>query len=954
MTDDSLDEILTANDTWGDVPPFVPSDRKAESRSASQFRMDAARLATSDDPLLERGTLGAYQLHRKIGRGGMGTVYAGFDPLNERPVAIKILHATFINDDVLQRRFQREARLLSEVDSIYVTRLYEIAEADGCCFLVQELVEGQSLAERIKANGPLTESDAIGIVIDVASALVELHQRGIVHRDVKPENILLCQQQPEAACSYHAKLTDLGIARQEAAQESLALTSAQSMLGTPLYMSPEHFYGGTHVSSQSDLYSLGATLFHALTGRPPFQADTALALADAHRHAPPPNPQSINRKLSDGVCEVIRKSMQKRPDLRYASADEFLTDLLHLQRGEATSIALHPLLPKTRSGRLVEFRFSWELESSPEELWPYVSNTERLNRAINLPAMTFTHQRTESGQNRRMAEFRLAGMRMQWQEHMYEWIEGHRMCILREFERGPIHWLTSTVELNRRADGGTTLVHSFKANSRHLPGLLFIKFQLQVITRRALDRVYRRIDRFAGGRLSSESLVDAFEDSVTMNRGAGRRLDQIVDRLLQRRLNPQVVQRLADYVRSASEQDLGRIRPRAIAQSFQLPTESVVDACLYGVHEGLFVLKWDVICPSCRIAAQSQDAIENIRKHVRCEACDFDFEVDFATSVELILQTNPLIRKPDTGQYCIGGPSHSPHVVAQTRVAAGETVRLGLELPEGHYVLRGPQLPFSIHLHVTASAQQQRLFVDLSAGSTQHLAIRLACGQQLITVANPAAKEVLLRIERSFIADDAITAIQAVSLPYFRNLFHDQVVSATQLVGIQELVIVVVAVPDVQRVMNRVSEMRFNTLMKEHLDALVDMASRANGSFVRSLDEGGGILAFRNADSAVESLRLIAATIPEVEGVSVWKPSVSIHQGSVTVTTVNGQLEYMGAVIREARQLAAEGVPGGIVTTSEMVDRLQSEGFEPVEQSDDVSGNSLKPSIRRFRFASGS
>ena len=288
MTEDLIDEDAPDNETWGHAPPFVPSLRHDESKSASQFRVELERLSRSDDPLLEKGMLGRYQLQRRIGRGGMGTVYAAYDPLNHRSVAIKILHAALSQDEVLRRRFQREARLLAEIDSIHVTKLYEIAEADGCFFLVQELVEGESLAERIKSTGRLSEREAIDIAVDVTTALMQLHERGIVHRDVKPENILLCPMIADdvEARRVLAKLTDLGIARQEQAAESVALTSAQSMLGTPLYMSPEHFYGGSQVNDQSDLYSLGATLFHALTGQPPFQADTALALADAHRHSP--------------------------------------------------------------------------------------------------------------------------------------------------------------------------------------------------------------------------------------------------------------------------------------------------------------------------------------------------------------------------------------------------------------------------------------------------------------------------------------------------------------------------------------------------------------------------------------------------------------------------------------------------------------------------------------------
>ena len=649
------------------------------------------------------------------------------------------------------------------------------------------------------------------------------------------------------------------------------------------------------------------------------------------------------------------KSLQKRPDLRYRSAAEFFDDLQHLQRGEATSVKTHPLLPASDSGRMATFSFSWELSCSPEELWPFVSNTERLNRAINLPSVEFSIRRIESGDRQRFAEFRFAGMRMQWQEHMFEWIEAQRLSVLREFQRGPLRWLTSVVDLHRRADGGTTLTHSFNANCRHLPGLLFAKFQMQVVTRRALDRVYRRIDAVVGNHPQSDTLVDAFEESRSLKRRSSVLLERIVDRLSQRQLNRTTLLKVTDYVRTAAVQDVSHIRPRALARKLNLAAEAMVDVCLHGVHEGLFELSWDVICPSCRIATQSQDAIENIRKHVRCEACDFDFEVDFGTSVEMIARVSPQIRQPDTGQYCIGGPAHSPHVVAQARVAANETVNLGLELSEGRYVLRGPQLPFSISLNVTNAAQQDRLFVDLALSVVRPSSIDLRTERQLITFANNGSSEILLRIERSTIPDDAITALQAAGMPFFRRSFANQMPTAEQVVGTQHLTFVVVTTHSTESLTNRYGELRSCDLLKSHLDLLVELATRFGGSLVRPIEEGG-LLVFRNLDSAIQAVYSIDETIPVLNGVAAWQPVIAIHQGLVMMTTINGQIEYLGSALRVVRMLAAAGRPGEIAATPDLEARLVSAGFEPVAPHQSCDGPQIihpvaESTVMQFRRA---
>jgi serine/threonine protein kinase len=923
----SDDDMELDDDAWNAPPPFVPSTRSDEATSASKFHTDLERISSSNDPLLEQGKLSHYQLLRTIGRGGMGTVYAAFDAINDRNVAVKVLHAELVHQPHVRRRFEREARMLAEIDCPFVTKLFELSDTDGYLFLVQELIEGQSLAERISTAGHLSESETIQIGICVTTALHELHRIGIVHRDVKPENILLVRGVTDDAGRVIAKLSDLGIARMEEAPDTTAITSAQSMLGTPLYMSPEHFDGGAQVTDQSDIYSLGATLFHALTGQPPYRADTFLALADAHRHSPTPNPQLLNKHISDAAREVVIKLLQKRVDLRYRSATELLADLQRLQLGIATSVNSHPLLPSSASGRMTSFSFTWEMKSSPEELWPFVSNTERLNRAINLPAVAFSIRNNAAGQRQRIAAARIGGVQMQWLEHMFEWIEAQRMSVLREFERGPVCWMTSVVELARRADGGTTLTHSFRVNCRHLAGLAFVNLQWHALTKRSLDKVYRRIDGVIGSPNQPGASVDAFEESTSLSPRSARLLDRITQRMVEKNLDRAAILKVTDYVRSASAQEVSHIRPRVLAKTLQLPTNAVIDICLHGAHQGLFDLSWDVICPSCRIATTSQDSIENIKKHTRCEACDFDFELNFATNVELIVRVNSQIRKPEMGQYCIGGPAHSPHVAAQTRLAAGETIDLGLELSEGHYVLRGPQLPFSILLDVHAASKVDRLVVDLSSAWNRKSSMELTTQRQLITVSNHSESEILLRIERSSISDDAVTALQAAGLPFFRRYFPNQIPSAQQLASVQNLTFVVVTSHGADELTRRVGEVASCELKKQHLENLVKLAMRFEGAFVRSLDDGG-LLVFRNPSSAVAAIENIQDTIPQSNGASWWQPVVVIHQGPVLVTTINGQLEYIGSLLRNLQSLVAIGRPSEIITVIELSPLLVSAGFE--------------------------
>ena len=179
-----------------------------------------------------------------------------------------------------------------------------------------------------------------------------------------------------------------------------------------------------------------------------------------------------------------------------------------------------------------------------------------------------------------------------------------------------------------------------------------------------------------------------------------QRLDRLIDRLVERGIDVAVVDRLFEHLIAGSAQELARIRPLALAERFGLDPDQVVAACLHGATEGLLELHWDLLCPVCRISAQVTDTLREIADHAHCQACHLDFDLDFANSIELIFRVHPEIREAELGTYCVGGPAHSPHVVAQMRVAAAERIELELALPEGSYRLRGPQLPWSADFRV--------------------------------------------------------------------------------------------------------------------------------------------------------------------------------------------------------------------------------------------------------------
>jgi serine/threonine-protein kinase len=281
-------------------------------------------------PVLGESIGGRYRLEAVIGRGGMSTVYRAFDTVLERPVAIKLLHAGIASDGDQLERFRREARLVAQLSHPHVVTVIDAGEepasgngatASGiagpaCPYIVFEYVEGETLKDRIRREGPLEIAQAVAYALEIARALGEAHAHQLVHRDVKPQNILISE---EGA----AKITDFGIARP---LTEAGLTMPGRVLATTDYIAPEQALGEP-VSGRSDLYSLGIVLFEMLTGDVPFHGESAVAVAMKHVREELPDVQRLRPGVSAATAAVIERACAKDPERRYPDAQSMAADL---------------------------------------------------------------------------------------------------------------------------------------------------------------------------------------------------------------------------------------------------------------------------------------------------------------------------------------------------------------------------------------------------------------------------------------------------------------------------------------------------------------------------------------------------------------------------------------------------------------------------------------------------
>jgi class 3 adenylate cyclase len=857
-------------------------------------------------------TVGRFELVKQLGAGAMGEVWEARDSTGAPNVAVKILRPEIARDAELLRRFRKEARVLGTVGSAYIANIIDLNEDRGLHYLVLELVAGGSVGAALKRQGKLPERLALSIVADACRALAEPHRLGIVHRDLKPDNMMFVRPDIELESSplgQLVKLGDFGIARTTEGVPEGA-TREGAVLGTPEYMAPEQCQGA-QVTAATDVYALGCCLFALISGRPPFvvEADNQMAVILAHLKEPPPRLDSIIAEVSPKVAELVARCLAKDPRSRPADASEALAEIEQLSDGVAAMITAHPAPPIVRASLVQTYEMEWELQATPEQLWPFVSNTEKMNRATGVGAVRFEIESTGAVASELTGSQRVKGLNLKWREHPYEWIEGSRHVVLRVFEKGVLRWYVAEVQLERLAGGGTRLRNTIRLEPRGLIARVLSRWEIGVKYRRKLEKVYTRLDRLLSAGVPPQ--IDPIDPEVTLTPAARKRVEAISDQLYAAGIETRAVESLGSYLTSASDQDVARIRPLELATKFAVPEDAMIEACLHASKLGGLAMVWDVICPSCKIPSTVVESLAKIEEHGSCKTCNIGFDVDFSRAIELAFRASPDIRDVETRTFCIGGPAHFPHVAAQVRLAPGERFALPLTLAPGFYLLRSPQLPRTHELRVAAQGGVRRL--DIVLGTSTDVAT-LTAGDQLLTIVNAETREVVVRVERAGDRGYALTAARVMATAAFRELFPDQQLAPGRLMSITQATLVVAQVDDAQRLFHELGDSKAFPVAARFFELVGALAREYGGSLVKTFG-GLAIAAFERPGPAVDAALALQAAVdgePITNGLCV---RVAVHRGPMMALTQGGRLDYFGQNVELALAVSASTPPAVVGLT---------------------------------------
>jgi serine/threonine-protein kinase len=324
-TDQELRSALEVLESRFKVNPIVLKDLMIELGYLTRTQADRLKRSIKESKTADHQIPG-YKILGRLGAGAMAVVYKARQLSLNRIVAIKVLPKRFTENPEYVERFYKEGQAAGKLNHPNIVQAIDVGESGGYHYFIMEYVEGKTIADDLSAGKVFDEHEALEIIIQVAHALAHAHARGLIHRDVKPKNIMIGKD-------GSVKLADMGLARETADIEA-AQTEAGKAYGTPYYISPEQIRGKVDIDGRADIYGLGATFYHMVTGRVPFMAEDSAEVMRKHLKEPLVPPDHINTTLSAGVSEVIEIMMAKRRENRYKNVEELLMDLESLRKGQ--------------------------------------------------------------------------------------------------------------------------------------------------------------------------------------------------------------------------------------------------------------------------------------------------------------------------------------------------------------------------------------------------------------------------------------------------------------------------------------------------------------------------------------------------------------------------------------------------------------------------------------------
>jgi len=576
---------------------------------------------------------------------------------------------------------------------------------------------------------------------------------------------------------------------------------------------------------------------------------------------------------------------------------------------------------------LFHYRWTWMMRAGPMSLWPLVADTNRFNRDTGVPAVERLDVELANARQRlRLYRF---GLPVEWDEEPFEWVRPFRFGVMRRYSEGPVASMRVLAELEPLPDGGTRLVYRVWARPRNVLGVIAIPAQIGLLSGRRFDATFRRYGELA----SREGPVAGAPDSGSpttaeppplqapvdrLSPDARRYLLRLSDDLVARGAAPELVTRLVETIEHGDEMALSRMRAYALADAWGWPRREVLELCLLATRAGMLELGWNILCPLCRGAKESTSSLKDLPSRVHCGVCHIDMAVNFDRFVEVTFRPSRRLRASEIGEFCVGGPQLTPHIVAQQLLPPGATRTLTLPLEEGRYRLRTLAVPGGQLIAVASDGAPHADF-RVSSDGWPDGEVRLA-RQPVLRYENATDGEQLFVLERMAWSDQATTAAEVTALQCFRDLFAGEALRPGQEISVGSLAVLFTDLRDSTRLYRQIGDAPAFGLVMDHFDVLRDAIAAEDGAIVKTI--GDAVMAvFRRpiaaARAALQAQRRLA---DPGDGRRPLLLKAGIHYGPCIAVTLNDRLDYFGSTINIAARLAGLSSGSDVVLSSSVRD----------------------------------
>lgn len=555
-------------------------------------------------------------------------------------------------------------------------------------------------------------------------------------------------------------------------------------------------------------------------------------------------------------------------------------------------------------GKLYSRTFVWQFDSPPEAIWPVLADTARFNEAAKLPRQTIEETPREDGSVLYIARAKQGPFALEWQEQPVNWVANKWFEHRRFFSKGPLKSLSARFELSPDGDGCRG-IYTLEAEAANVLGHLLLRTQFFDAAGKTFGALAEDAAKFARG----EAAMPFQFTAPSLPPEAQNRIEDFIQRIEDSGHGHNLVRRLVDFVTTAQDVDLVHIRPLKLARDWRVEDRQAIELCLEAARCGLLDMRWDVLCPRCRIPKAAVATLDKLPGGAHCGTCNVDYDSDFSKNVELSFMPSATIRGTGQGEYCLFGPMSTPHIYIHLTLQPGERRSVPAELAQGAYRLRTLEPGPEVDITWTESGFPEVILGK--GGITAGAAVEAG----MVTLHNQSDRALTAIVEERHWTRDALTADRVTAMQAFRDLFSEQVLRPGDEVAVKRITLMFSDLRDSTALYADIGDAQAYHLVRDHFAFMAAIVRKHNGAVVKTI--GDAIMAaFSDPADGLKAALDVQGQVAAFNDQSNGHPIViklGLHEGPAIVVTLNERLDYFGSTVNMAARLQGESSGGDIV-----------------------------------------